>query len=362
MARGRRGLDLVSGESFDDIKPDPSRVGGVAEAPFVRLPNPATLFASRGRRLLELAPGHTLEAYLRFLAGVVATQAAAVTALPPPAPVPAGQIAVRAEHGFPPVSGDQVRGNADFAATLDWLLDHATLDGAPDAAREAVASVRAMTGAERSALAADMLEGAYAVDRVAESLFVAAALQVHLARLAAQLDAKAVTPPAEGVCPVCGGAPVSSVVVGWTQASKARYCACSLCGTLWNHVRIKCTACGSTDGIAYYTIEDGPETPGQRTGESKTGESKTGESKTGESKTGESKTGESKMGGSKTGGSETVGVETCTACRSYIKHLQQHEDSGIDPVADDVASYALDLLAREQDFRRSSLNPLFLTG
>ncbi len=31
-------------------------------------------------------------------------------------------------------------------------------------------------------------------------------------------------------------------------------------------------------------------------------------------------------------------------------------------MADDVASYALDLLAREQDFRRSSLNPLFLTG
>ena len=119
------------------------------------------------------------------------------------------------------------------------------------------------------------------------------------------------------MCPACGGAPVSSVVVGWTQASKARYCACSLCGTLWNHVRIKCTACGSTDGIAYYTIEDG---------------------------------------------SKTVGVETCTACRSYIKHMQQHEDAGLDPVAADVAPYALDLLARQQDFRRSGINPLFLTG
>ena len=174
-----------------------------------------------------------------------------------------------------------------------------------------------MPAHDRTELAADTFGGGYPTDLVAESLFVAAALQVHLARLATQLDAASVQPPAEGVCPVCGGAPVSSLIVGWTQASKARYCACSMCGTLWNHVRIKCTACSATDGIAYYTIEEG---------------------------------------------SKTIGVETCTTCRSYIKHMQQHEDSHLDPVADDVASYALDLLAREQDFRRAGLNPLFLTG
>ena len=33
-----------------------------------------------------------------------------------------------------------------------------------------------------------------------------------------------------------------------------------------------------------------------------------------------------------------------------------------DPGADDVASYALDLMAQNDDFRRASLNPLFLTG
>ena len=42
--------------------------------------------------------------------------------------------------------------------------------------------------------------------------------------------------------------------------------------------------------------------------------------------------------------------------------MQQHEDTGLDPVADDVATYALDLLAREQDFRRSGISPLFLPG
>jgi FdhE protein len=82
-------------------------------------------------------------------------------------------------------------------------------------------------------------------------------------------------------------------------------------------VRIKCTACGSTEGIAYYTIEDQP---------------------------------------------ATIGIETCGVCRCYIKHMQQHEDAALDPVADDIASYALDLLAADQQFRRAGINPLFLTG
>ena len=218
---------------------------------------------------------------------------------------------------MPPLGSSVLRGNADFAVLLAWLLDHMDIVEAPEPAQAAAAAVRAMPDEERTALAAGIMEGAYPLDRVAETLFIAAALQVHLARLAAQLDGAAVHPSADGVCPACGGVPVSSLVVGWTQASKARYCACSLCGTLWNHVRIKCTACGSTDGIAYYTIEDQP---------------------------------------------KTVGVETCKACRSYIKHMQQHEDGQLDPVADDIASYALDLLARGDDFRRSSINPLFLTG
>lgn len=312
MARRRPGQP---GASFDDIKPDPSRVGGVAEAPFVRLPDPATLFEARARRLAELAPGHGLEPYLRFLNTVVGAQADAVLALPAPLPVPADQVAQRAEHGFPPIGADQVHG-PDMAATLAFLLDAVELAAAPEATRAAADAVRAMPEAERLALAGDVFTGSFPTDRIGECLFVAAALQVHLARLAAQLDAATLQSPAEGVCPACGAAPVSSMVVGWTPANKARYCACSNCGTLWNHVRIKCTACGATDGIAYYTVEasDGP----------------------------------------------PLGVETCTACSSYIKHMQQHEDTRLDPVADDVGSYALDLLAQEQGFRRAGLNPLFL--
>jgi len=296
---------------FDEITPDPSRIGGVAEAPFVRLPDPSTLFSARAARLRVLAADHPMAAYLRFLAAIADAQAGAMAALPSPAPVPSAQLALRTEHAMPALSATELRGNPDFAATLAWLLDHVDLSEAPEAAREAAARVT-----DGFDLAADILEGAFPVDRVGECLFVAAAMQVHLARLATQLDAAAVRPAAEALCPVCGGAPVSSVVVGWTQASKARYCACSLCGTLWNHVRIKCTSCASTDGIAYYTIE---------------------------------------------GGQKSIGIETCSACHCYIKHMQQHEEPDLDPVADDVASYGLDLLAREENFRKSGVNPFFLT-
>ena len=305
------------GAGFNDIRPDPAAIGGVAEAPFVRLPDPSHLFSDRAARLRSLAPGHTMESYLLFLAHVADAQAATVAGTPPPEPIPADQIALRSQHAMPPITEDQVRTHPGMLASLHYLLAHIDLTTAPLEAQEAADNVRAMTADEQVALAADIAGGAFPMDRVAESLYVAAAVQAHFARLAATLEATSVTPAAEAICPVCGGAPVSSVVVGWTQASKARYCACSLCGTLWNHVRIKCTACGSTEGIAYSTIE---------------------------------------------GGSKTVGIETCETCHSYIKHMQQHEEMAQDPLADDVASYALDLLAAEKGYRHHALNPLFLIG
>jgi len=43
-----------------------------------------------------------------------------------------------------------------------------------------------------------------------------------------------------------------------------------------------------------------------------------------------------------------------------VKVLQQQQDPALDPVADDVASLALDLLVRERGYRRGAVNPLLL--
>src|SRR5690606_13059598 len=104
--------------------------------------------------------------------------------------------------------------------------------------------------------------------------------------------------------------------VGWNGAHGARFCSCSLCGTLWNHIRAKCTLCGSTQEITFQAID---------------------------------------------GEAGDVKAETCKACRGYVKVFYQLDNPNLDPIADDVASLGLDLLLSELDFRRGAVNP-FLTG
>ncbi len=53
-------------------------------------------------------------------------------------------------------------------------------------------------------------------------------------------------------------------------------------------------------------------------------------------------------------------AQTCPTCHGYIKHLHQHRAPALDPVADDIASYGLDLKIAEDGFRRAGLNLLFV--
>lgn len=305
------------------LRPDPSAIGGVAEVPYVRLPDPAMLFAPRARRCEALAPGHVLEPYLRFLGGLARAQAACLAGLPPP---DAAARPLRADRGLlPPLGAAELRGPA-FAATLAALLDALAAEPAFAAAPAAShAAAQAARGLDRRALdgiGAGLLAGDRPAAHPGEALFAAAAAQVHLARLASRLPADSVPRQDRCRCPACGAPPVASLIVGWTQASKARFCACALCGTEWNYVRIRCTACGGTASITYLGLEG----PGAE------------------------------------GAAADVGLEACGACHSYIKHLQQHRATTLDPFADDVASYALDLLAAEEGYRRAGFDPLFPLG
>jgi FdhE protein len=40
--------------------------------------------------------------------------------------------------------------------------------------------------------------------------------------------------------------------------------------------------------------------------------------------------------------------------------LHQRDDAGLDPVADDVATLALDILLRDTGFQRGAVNPFLL--
>lgn len=295
---------------------DMTSIGEVANPAFVRLPEPLTLFRGRAERFRYLAQSHDLKPYLLFLAGIADAQHRAQEGLPAPA-LPESDALNRArEFGMPALDRARFAPDPTFERTLERVLAAAAEIEMPDEAKAALDRVRAAEPAARAEMARSVLDYAIPMESLAEHLFVAAALQVHFARLAAGLDAKALVPVGDGACPVCGGPPATSMVVGWQGAHGARYCGCALCGTLWNYVRIKCALCGSTGGIAYQEVE---------------------------------------------GGAGTVKAETCKSCHGYLKILHQHKDPAVDVIADDVATLGLDLLVRETGFKRGGANP-FLVG
>ena len=173
---------------------------------------------------------------------------------------------LRARDNFrmPPL--DRIRFERDGAMDAVWkrLLAMAEQVAMPDKARIALARLRVVDPVVETTLIGAVLANEIPPEALAEHVFVAAALQVHFARLAARLDAEALVPVGQGACPACGAPPVSTMVVGWSGAHATRFCACSLCGTLWNYPRIKCTLCGSTKDIAYQEIAGGPATSQSR--------------------------------------------------------------------------------------------------
>jgi len=234
----------------------------------------------------------------------------------PDADLPSSEDRKRArEHAMPPLDRGRFTADAAFDATLKRLLQLASGIDMPDTARSALTRVTEADPATRMAMVRAVLADEIPAEAMADHVFMAAALQVHYARMASRLDAKGLVPVGDGACPCCGGSPVASMVVGWPGTHGSRFCTCSLCATQWHYVRIKCTLCSSTKGISYREIE---------------------------------------------GGDGTIWAETCESCHGYVKILHQHKNPDLDPVADDVASLGLDLLLREGDYRRGSVNPFLL--
>jgi FdhE protein len=298
------------------VQPDPSMIGGVSKAPFVKLPDPLAVFARRAQRLRTLTVGGHLASYLDFLALISEAQCAVLPELDA-ARLPAPEFIERARRfDMPALDRNAIKGDATLHDTCRRLFALLALFSKPEAAEAALTRTLLLNADALDVMIAAILADSIPADAVAEHVYVAAALQVHFARLAAQMDADALAPVGVGLCPVCGGRPVASLIVGWHGADGARYASCALCSTLWNEVRVKCLSCGSTKGVGYQEIEG--------------------------------------QGG-------TIKAETCDECGSYVKVLYQHKDTALDPVADDVGSLNLDQLLRESAYARAGLNP-YLAG
>ena len=281
------------------------------EPPYARVPDPHTLFEARARRFGEAARGAEIGEYLVFLSQVSDAQArVAASTIPPILP----DVEQALAHKMPPLTRDLAREDGALAV-LQALLDDLATSTLADGPAAVVAALAATDQAERRRMLTAVGDGLFEIERLGESALVAAALQVWYSFHAAQIPSERLRNIGETTCPCCGGGPASSTIVGWPQAQNMRYLTCSLCQTMWNHVRVKCVACGATTGVSFRTIE---------------------------------------------GSSGEISAEVCDTCRSYVKQFNQNKNPHLESIADDVASYGLDLMLREDGWRRAVLNPFLV--
>lgn len=300
------------------VQPDPGVIGGVPEAPLAFSPKPAELFTRRAKRFAFLAAQDgNLSPYLRFLADLSQLQARLADQLPAPAPLAPQRIELARASRMPPIDRAALATDEALYNTLSQFIDAAEALKMPEPARLALQALKSAGIADRHWLLDNILSDRIPEDSIAPHLFVAAAVQVHLARIAALLDAGQLVRIKTGVCPACGGKPAtSSVIAGAAGVDNARYATCGCCATQWNEVRVKCLCCGSTKGISYRSVE-------------------TDEA--------------------------TVKAELCSECNSWVKILYQVKNHSLDPIADNVGSLGLDLLMKDSDYRRGGFDP-FIAG
>jgi FdhE protein len=298
---------------------DPARIEAFAHRsiPRIRLPERASVFAQRGERLRTLAAqpvGQPIAEYLRLMGALADAQHSALSHLQVAPPSAAELAQARQEHRPPAAATGgpyAAHWRGVLAALCDALIARREF---PAAVYEVCNRLRAAPSAELEAQAGALLATpAHALDAAAAP-FVMAALQVcwtHTASSLAPQDVTALELP--GLCPVCGTLPVASIVRVDHGAQGYRYLHCPLCASEWHLVRVTCSQCQATKGVAYHSIEGGP---------------------------------------------QAIRAESCDHCKSYRKILYQEQDMGSEPVADDLASLALDLLMSEAGYHRASGNPL----
>jgi FdhE protein len=292
--------------------------GGVKAPDALILPDPATRFARSAARLDALSAGHPMTEWLHFMARLAHAQHVVATTLGRFTALTERDVEQAVNARMPPLAADGHGRDPAWRNGLAILLE--AFDGRlmPAAAGAAMADLRDRDADAVEATADGFLrQGVDAADAGA-ALYVAAALQVYFARSAADLPVASLRLlPQRGLCPCCGSTPISGVVTASGKTPGTRYLHCSLCSTAWVHVRAVCITCGEARALSQRGIE---------------------------------------------GDSGAVKAETCDACHTYAKMLYQVRDMGLDPFADDLATFGLDLLVADAGWARHAPNPLLLIG
>ena len=301
------------------VKPVEEIKKGLFHTPFWFAPE-KNIFEERSVRFQELAQSETSEwrLYLELLGKLSAAQQQILNGhrfvLPE---------LYRGQTVLPAAAAGEVP--ADFYGVLSDLLE--AMNGHVTVTVQAeLDKLAADTRAEAEALAERVLTGSERDSDRAALIWVRAALQIIWTGWAMQLTEDHVPPVEERVnCPCCGTEAVGSVVLIKGDLAGFRYMHCPHCNSRWNALRAKCTSCGDSSGMRIQEV-DAEETPDLMPA--------------------------------------LVGAraESCEVCHSYRKLYRLDKQQYADPVADDLASLALDILVGEDGYQRGGANPFLLAG
>lgn len=289
--------------------------------PFLHLPA-ANLFELRAARLEQLAEGNALGDYLRLIARLCRIQQQLVDNPPGGMPVAEERQRLCMDHGLPPLAADSLVREGPWLVWLQALLEHLSGETRGPLG-EALQVLRGSDDSQRKGWGIALLAGQY--DGVPAALvpFLGAALQAAWSSWLLALPAHQLKPAGSlAQCPACGSPAMAGVVRNRGKHNGLRYLACSLCACEWHVVRVKCVYCESSKDLRYTSLEDDRHAPGKA----------------------------------------PLRAECCPGCDSYLKQNYLENDAAAEPLADDLASLALDIRLDGEGFHRLAPNLMLAPG
>ncbi|MGE8051538.1 formate dehydrogenase accessory protein FdhE [Pseudomonas monteilii] len=289
--------------------------------PFLHLP-PANLFEVRAARLEQLAEGNALGDYLRLVARLCRVQQQLVDN--PPAGVPVAEERQRLciSHGLPPLAADSLVREGPWLVWLQAFLEHFNGETSGPLG-EALQVLRGSDDNQHKGWGIALLAGQYDAVPAALVPFLGAALQAAWSSWLLALPTPELKPAGSlAQCPACGSPAMAGVVRNRGKHNGLRYLVCSLCACEWHVVRVKCVYCESSKDLRYTSLEDDRHAPGKA----------------------------------------PLRAECCPGCESYLKQNYLENDAAAEPLADDLASLALDMRLDEEGFHRLAPNLMLAPG
>ncbi|WP_032092732.1 formate dehydrogenase accessory protein FdhE [Necropsobacter rosorum] len=283
------------------------------QRPALLFSNPKNIYSRRAARLKALAENHPLADYLNFAAAVAEAQLDVLNTLP----LAKDQLANQTLAQYVPLNTATWQRDPYWIKALHALLARLKM-GANETVKDVIESLEQCSDDALEQMADALLAQNLSEQLADKAVFLWAALSLYWAQLTEQIPHGHNLENTQQLhhCPVCGSAPVSSLVhFGASQG--LRYLHCSLCESEWNVMRAQCTNCAQDGNVSYWTLDN-------------------------------------EMA--------AVRAESCGDCNSYLKILFQEKDHNVEPVADDLAAIFLDIELEEKGFARSGQNPFMFSA